>query len=240
MGNGFVDWFSRSYKGIIVGLLAVFAATMVVLAMQHVDSSKAAVGATPRSVTYQAQNAEQSSTVAFIGDSYTGGTGASAKDQAFPQVLAAREGWTAAVVACGGGGYVNPGNCGTAYPDHLSEAIDAKPDIVIVSGGRNDIKSSASEVQANATATFHKLREALPNAKLYVTSPIWDDDDPAAALAGIQTAVRAAATATGATYIDIGEPLTGRADLLIDDSIHPNDAGHAAIADAIQAALPKS
>lgn len=42
MGNGFVGWFSRSYKGIIIGLLAIMAVMLVVLAMQHVSSSQSA------------------------------------------------------------------------------------------------------------------------------------------------------------------------------------------------------
>ncbi|WIB25443.1 SGNH/GDSL hydrolase family protein [Curtobacterium sp. MCSS17_015] len=241
MGNGFVAWFARSYKGIIVVLVAIMAIMMVVLATQHVNDSKPAAGAEASPVpTLTSAPHQLGDKVAFIGDSYTGGTGATDKSKAFPQVLADKEGWRFTIVACGGGGYVNPGNCGSAYQDHLAEALDAKPSIVIISGGRNDTTFPAEQVRANAATTLQRVKDALPDAKIYVTSPVWDDDAPSTKLAGVQDAVKSAAEAADVDYLDIGEPLHGHPELLSADSVHPNDDGHAAIATAIAEALPAS
>ena len=239
MGN-FEAWFGRSYKGIIIALVAVMAVLLSVLAMQHVKSSASASNATALAVpTFESTPKAERPVAVFIGDSYTGGTGATAKSKAFPQVLAGKEGWRLTVVACGGGGYVATGNCGTPYQDHLDDAIAAKPSIVIVSGGRNDTSFTTEQVQANAATTLQRVKDALPDATIYVTSPIWDDDAPTAALAKVRTAVQAAAEGAGATYLDLGEPLEQHPEYVSTDSVHPNDDGHAAIADAIAAVLPK-
>ena len=49
--------------------------------------------------------------------------------------------------------------------------------------------------------------------------------------------VKAEAQRAGATYLDIGEPLFGHSAMMDVDGWHPNDAGHAAIAAAVEKAL---
>lgn len=55
-------------------------------------------------------------------------------------------------------------------------------------------------------------------------------------LAHFRDAAREVAEAAGAPFIDLLPPLMGRDDLLL-DGVHPNEAGHRVIADAILAAL---
>lgn len=69
MGN-FISWFERSYKGIIVVLVAIMAIMLVILAMQQVSASKPAAGAEPGPIPTFA-TAEDATTFAVVGDSVT-------------------------------------------------------------------------------------------------------------------------------------------------------------------------
>ncbi|PZE66879.1 SGNH/GDSL hydrolase family protein [Curtobacterium sp. MCBD17_021] len=240
MGNGFVGWFARSYKAIIVVLVAIMAVMLVVLAMQHVEGSARATNATAHPIpTFTSTPRVERVKVGFVGDSYTGGTGASTKQKSYASLLASDRHWITTVSACGGGGYVNPGNCGSPYADHLDTVIDASPSIVIVAGGRNDIQFPIDDISANANTLLQRIKTALPQAKVYVTSPVFDDDQPSAKLGEIQEALKTVAASAGATYVDVGEPLVGHANLITTDGVHPNDAGHAALAAAFDKALPR-
>jgi len=44
----------------------------------------------------------------------------------------------------------------------------------------------------------------------------------------------------GVTYLDIGEPMFGHSSMMAVDGWHPNDAGHAAIAKAVEKALTQA
>ncbi|HET6915319.1 MAG TPA: SGNH/GDSL hydrolase family protein [Acidimicrobiales bacterium] len=178
--------------------------------------------------------------VAFLGDSYVAGTGASSTATRFTTVLSKMEHWKEVNLGCGGSGYVNPGPyCKKPYPQRIDEVVKAAPTTVVVFGGRNDLPvATASEVQAAAESTFSQLHQALPQARILIVSPVWDDDPEPAGFPAIQQAVKTAASDTGVTYLDIGEPLRGHPGWVISDGAHPNDAGHKAIADAIAAALP--
>lgn len=69
MGS-FINWFERSYKVIIVLLVAIMAAAMSVLALQHVASSTAASGAEPRPVPTFGTTAEARVKVSILSDSH--------------------------------------------------------------------------------------------------------------------------------------------------------------------------
>lgn len=187
--------------------------------------------------------------VAFMGDSYTAGTGASDTDHRFATLVAVKEGWDAQDFGQGGTGYTVAltdaatakiacgGSTCPSYPEMIPKVAAARPDIVVVSGGRND-----AGVPTNAEATairdfYKKLRGALPDAKIIATSPIWDSSPPPASLTPMQAAVKSAVQSVKGTYLDIGEPLKGHRDWIIADGVHPNDEGHAAIAAAIEAGL---
>ena len=83
---------------------------------------------------------------------------------------------------------------------------------------------------------FVSLHQAVPDARIIATSPIWDDDPAPVELTAVRHAVRSAVTAVGGTYLDLGDPLLGHPELVAEDGVHPTDAGHQALADAFHTA----
>jgi lysophospholipase L1-like esterase len=232
--------------GLITLAVIVLAAVAGLLIKQRADaqSAEAAAASYTPAPLFESQTPQKQTTVAFIGDSYTAGTGASDKAHRWSSLVSKDLGWQESNLALGGTGYVTTAGkdgCGLdfcpAYTGVAADVVKAKPDVVIVSGGRNDRWKSADEVSAAADKLFNDLRSGLPDAKIYVDAPIWDDDPAPAPMAQIKSAVIAAAAKHGVTVLDIGEPLAGRADAVVKDGVHPNDTGHALIAKAVEGAL---
>ena len=185
--------------------------------------------------------------VVAIGDSYSAGAGATDKANGFIYQLGRSQSWNLTNLARGGTGYVASITsnakvaCGLEYcpryAEMVKDAAAANPGLVIVSGGRNDSTRAAAD-EADAVAGFYKgLRAALPDTKIVALSPLWDAGTPPASLSGIASEVKAAVESVGGAYLDIGQPLQGRPELMSADKVHPNDAGHAAIAKAVRAKL---
>ena len=184
--------------------------------------------------------------VAFIGDSYSAGTGATLTENRWTSVLSGDRGWTESNFARGGTGYVTAvgrnaqAACGLdyceSYLEMVPQIIAAKPDVVIVSGGSND-RGLSRAVAANVESVFAELRKGLPDAEIIAINPIWVDGERPAGAGVFGQAVADAATAAGCKSVDIGQPYLGRPDLIADDAVHPNDAGHAELAAVTAAAL---
>jgi lysophospholipase L1-like esterase len=144
-------------------------------------------------------------------------------------------GWTEVNMGLGGTGYLaqywSKGKLNVNYPGVL-QTVNFQPDIVIVSGGRND------QWKPMTSATIYwfyaSLRQKFPAAQLFATSPIWGASrKPPAKIALLQSSVQTATRANGATYIDLGNPLVGHPEYMAKDGLHPNARGHAAIANAL-------
>lgn len=186
-------------------------------------------------------------TVAFMGDSYSAGTGSSGFNTRFTTLVSAHEGWSSMDFAYGGTGYMRSVTrdaqvgCGASvcpqYGLVIPHVKKFDPVIVVVSGGRNDVGEDTADVDRAVAAFYRDLRRALPRATIYATSPIWDSRKPPQQLSMIQTAVRTNVAAIGGTYLDIGEPLKGKSKLIAKDGVHPNDRGHSVVALAIEVAL---
>ena len=173
--------------------------------------------------------------VAFLGDSYSKGIGASSNGQRWTTLVSAAMGWSELNLAEGGSG------CTTSYlgqkTDYgmkLDVLAAAQPDVVVVSGGRNDYEAgTASVTGAVASSLFAAIKAAAPNTEVIVTSPIWDSTKPPADFATLIDGVKAATASAEARYLDIGEPLADHPDMIDPDGLHPNDAGHRTIAGAV-------
>lgn len=243
MGNGFTGWFSQSYKGIIIALLAVFAGAMVILAMQHVSASNAAEGATPRPVPTFTSKPDNQVRAVFLGDSYVAGTGASDPSKRWTSIVAKDQGWTEINLGQGATGYVS-GGLGEGQQDQYASRIaklkQANPDIVVVSGSQNDLTFPAAQVATAIRDTLTAVRDAAPEARIIVVGPV----NPGTIVAGTRandTVVQAVANEIGATYIssiDPGSTYQDQSDYFTDGQ-HPSDSGHQHIADRIEAGLPK-
>ena len=173
--------------------------------------------------------------VAFLGDSYSKGIGASTNGKRWTTLLSAAMGWSELNLAEGGSGYTTSYlGQKTDYAIKLDVIAATQPDIVVVSGGRNDYEAgTASITGAVASSLFEAIKAAAPNTQLVVTSPIWDATEPPAEFATLIDGVKAAASSAGARYLDIGEPLADHPEWIDPDGLHPNDAGHRTIAGAV-------
>lgn len=232
----------------VIALLAV-AAVMAVVAFEHTQAEP------PHGRSHYTPPptpVEQTPLrVAFIGDSYTVGAGST--NGGFFYDLTKAEGWDSIDLGAGGTGYLtvrkqDPKQAQTAcardycpsYPEQIRGAVRFHPDVVIVSGGRNNTPSSVADLRRGIPAFYKQLRQGLPHAQIWVTSPLWDDDPAPAVLGTIAGLVKSSVAAVHGTYLDLGQPLRGHPEWISDDGVHPNDKGYAAITRAIEARLPKT
>ncbi len=114
--------------------------------------------------------------------------------------------------------------------------IAAHPDIVVVSGGRNDRADDPSTLASKATALFAALRQGLPSATLIAVAPWWGDSAQPAVLQQVATSVQQAVTAAGGTYLNLADPLFGHPDWMA-NAADPDDAGYHAIAESLEPKL---
>jgi lysophospholipase L1-like esterase len=241
MGS-FVEWFSRSYKGVIVGLIGFGAAMLVVLAIQHVNSSRPAAGAVPGPIPTFSSTVDSKVRAVFFGDSYTEGVGASTPSKRWTTIVAAEERWVEVNLGQGGTGYVNGGPTeGQAdqYATRISKIKAAEPDIVVISGSQNDLLFPAPDVATAIKTTIKQIHASVPDAQMIVVGPT-NPGEIKAATRSNDEATREAAEAVGAIYvssIDPGNIYQSPADYWSDGQ-HPSDSGHKHIADRVLEALP--
>jgi len=217
----------------ILAKLALGAATLV-----------AAASALP--LPSQGQTPEPKPVALFIGDSYSEGEWAKPLSDGFTYLVADYFGWQGENYAARATGYLRgdapdsfpkiQGCTDRGCPDYLqqlnqAQADGVQPNIILVSGGRNDARSPKLEAAINAF--YEKLRKAYPDAEIFATSPIWYGGQVPSRLRHIKEFVAKAAASVDATYIDLGEPLLGHPELMSSDEVHPNTAGHAALAELI-------
>lgn len=178
--------------------------------------------------------------VAFLGDSYTNGTGADPVEKRWTSQVAAAFHWEELNYGQGGTGYASQGPTPpttAAYVDRISDLIAKAPDVVIVAGGRNDLGVDTAQVSEHVTATFAAIRAGLPNAQVFAINPWFDARETPPRLDALAAEVKTAVESIGGVYLPTGQPLLGHPEFLIADEIHPNTAGHSAFADSVTAAL---
>lgn len=191
---------------------------------------------------------EGPATALFLGDSYTAGAGVSRQADRWPTRVANAQRWIEQNLGAGGTGYgtsvdapTSKDACGKSYcPDYaqaLEDYVGQSPDVVVVAGGRNDFDLSPDEFADAVDGVLGSVVKKFPKATIYAVSPVWDDDEVPDGFDTRIDAVRTAAEKVGATFVDVGQPLVGKPDLVVEDGVHPNREGHAAIADAFKSAL---
>lgn len=253
MGNGIVDWFSRSYKGIIVGLVAIMAIMLVVLAMQHVNASKPAAGAEPGPIpTYTSTvkldplKLPKNPQVLIVGDSYAQGTGASSEANRWTTLLADTQGWDAQVDGIGGTGFTwgggEDGKDGETFSARIAQhAKDGtiNPALVILEGGQNDYRADAADLAAAVKKDVQAVRAAWPKTEVIVIGPA-APEPLATDIERMDTSVEAGARAADAYSINPRATKWFNDDNSAQfnfDGAHVNDGGHKLIAAKIAVAL---
>lgn len=157
--------------------------------------------------------------VAFLGDSFAAGSVAQSAVLAWPFHAARLLRWGHPwLLGQGGTGYLNPGTSGrTAFAGRVADVANAAPDILVVSGGFNDVPSknaayTASALQAAASALFAAIATSCPTVKkVYVVGAWQPTGSPAAELTAANNAVKAAALAAPnvTAFIDTTGWVTG-------------------------------
>ncbi len=175
-------------------------------------------------------------TIAFLGDDWTAGIGASAKAKRFTTLVCTQLQVIERNFGLNGAGYAKAGTSGGDYRSQVAKIVAAEPTIVVVSGGRNDYSDDAATTAAAAHAMFANLRTKLPDAKLVAIAPFWGDSDLPPEMVALSNAVRKAVTDAGGTYVDITDPVHGHPNYMADDA-DPNNQGYAAIAAALEPKL---
>ncbi|WP_159450129.1 SGNH/GDSL hydrolase family protein [Demequina sp. NBRC 110056] len=170
-------------------------------------------------------------TAIFLGDADT--VGASLPlDQAasrWPTLVSQHFGWREVNAGCDGSGYTSTGEgCGTTYRQRVDRVLSEDPDVIVVSGGIADLGATLGEIEAAVHATFLTLHQTFPDAKIYATGALSVGGHHAAA--DLNRIVREQAEKVGAVYMDLGDPLQGRPEL-VSAGGHPNAEGHAVIAE---------
>lgn len=189
--------------------------------------------------------------VAFLGDSYTFGVGATRRTDGYAYLVAKADNWSARVVGLPGSGYVR-----VATRDEkniaagLSAVIAAQPQVVVVECGHNDAMPHVDYTQTETAAIkdLSELRAALPNATIVVVGPIWLNGFPDKKALYVRSAIHLAQQRIpGTLWID---PIaqhwftgswtkrTGDDAIMINYAAgHPNNLGYEHIATLLEADL---
>ena len=203
-----------------------------------------AVLAVNSSPSEQAGTTGTGTRVAFYGDSYTLGTGASDETKRWSTIVSRERNWNEFNPSVNGLGFVtNRADSGEGSGDLPSLVIDSKPEIVFVTMGLNDNFSydfSANEIREQIGVDLERLKTALPDARFIVVEPFWYTDDRPSSVGVINGWVADAAKAIGADYIPgASHWIEGHPEWMADDGLHPNDQGYAAMAERMDAELTK-
>ncbi|WP_439592880.1 SGNH/GDSL hydrolase family protein [Microbacterium sp.] len=183
--------------------------------------------------------------VAFYGDSYTLGTGASEPSARWSSIVSAQRGWREFNPSVNGLGFVN--NRQAVGDGDLPDQIIAQdPEIVFVTMGLNDNFSfdrAGDGILRAIRDDFTRLHDALPDARFIVVEPFWYTADRPESVETIIGWVREEADAIEADWIpDASRWLDGHYagdpdSWMAADGLHPNDTGYAEMAERMDAAL---
>jgi lysophospholipase L1-like esterase len=232
MGNGFVDWFSRSYKALIVGLTAVMAIMLVVLAFQHVNASKPAAGAEPGPIPTFTRDADAAVTFAVVGDSVT-----AANSPNIDKSVAGDGSW-AFYANRDGARLVGGWALGGATTEAMAQNVSAyKADVLVILAGTND---TGLAVPFETTAA--NLESIAKKAKVgtVIVSSIPPRDADTALPAAFNDQLKTLAQQQGWKYVDGAAALRDGnvyKDGFTADGIHPTADGAQALGSALHAAI---
>lgn len=196
--------------------------------------------------------AEQPS-VLFIGDSYTGGRGL--PEMSYGCVAATAMGWLCELAAMPGTGYISGGpanrfrmpylGTSTSFAERIpSLALQYRPDVVVLDGGRNDLFPPREDVFKAMSKTIADVHDAWPDATIVFIRPRFlarPGDDLGFDDAFVMRLLPEP-DAQRVVFIDPIHSLVGTdtSTKISSDGIHPNAAGERDLASALVNSLTRS
>ncbi len=215
----------------------------VVSAVLAVGSAVMLLGCSPALPDPSSEPRDPGATrVAFYGDSYTLGTGASGADKRWSTIVCDERGWSEFNPSVNGLGFINNRSI-FGDGDQPSQIIADRPDIVFVTMGLNDnfsFEAKADAIRAQITDDLDRLSAALPDARFIVVEPFWYSDERPDSVEVINGWVMDAAARIGADYIPgASHWIEGHPEWMAGDGLHPNDAGYAEMAARMNVELAK-
>ena len=229
------------FVSVVVALACVAFALFTLLSPRAFSQTYQPAAGVP-SLTGPPVSGADAPTALFVGDSYTAGALGITPYQTFPRLTCNAIGLTCNLDGEGSTGYQADGHTLSRrfrpYADRLAgDVASYEADLVIVSGGRNDIGAPGSEYQA-ARGYFQAVRQAYPHARLVVVEPFWTSKTPPLTVRRLRSDVRRAAHASGAIYL----PTNGwlKQGSVAADGVHPNREGHRQLAERLTTSLRAS
>ncbi len=155
-----------------------------------------------------AQMFDDKPTLLLVGDSFAGGTG----DPSFltyPNLVARKEGWSLALDAQGGTGFLHrlenaipPGVPFMERLDRDAAIYHRRVDYVLIDGGRADLFDPVEPVVTAADDYVKKVRAIWPTAKIIIVLPSYVTRDAAGNYSAVAQGLRGIAESVGAQVID--------------------------------------
>lgn len=189
--------------------------------------------------------ADDAPLVAFYGDSYTLGTGASDPSARWSTIISQQRGWREFNPSVNGLGFVN-NRTTVGAGDLPDQIIGQRPDIVFVTMGLNDNFSydrDPARIRTAIRTDLTRLHDALPDARIIVVEPFWYTAERPASVDVIIGWVREDAADIGADWIGgasrwlDGHYAADADSWMAADGLHPNDTGYAEMAARMEDAL---
>ena len=200
------------------------------LALQRPSGPEA--GATPRPIPTFDTPREIPSRVLFLGDSYTSGTPnqGGVGDDGWPARTCVIVGCSLTMAATGGAGFVGGESNGRGVTQQL-EAVPGTtaPRIVVLALGANDYNATTDELSGRVDTVIDSITQRWPEAELVILGPFWINSNPPGSILFLEQYLQDKAIQAGAVFASpIREGwLSG---LIGPDNVHPESAGHEAIA----------
>lgn len=179
----------------------------------------------------------------FIGDSYTQGFRASSNAARWTTLVCQAFGWSEDNRGVGGSGYSVGGEGNKTFLQQLqaAKADNSTPDIIFISGGRND---GGTTIIRKAEEAFSYAKTTWPTARVVCIPALWGDYRPISVDAQYRADdIKTAALNEGVGMIwDSWQWLYNLTDQIHDLGsgnldMHPNDKGYATIAHHVIQAL---
>lgn len=176
--------------------------------------------------------------VAFLGDTYTGGSAMdSGLVQRWPALLAHAKSWEPLVFAVPRLGYVQQGDDASTLLGHVAAVVAAQPNGIVVAAGSSDSATPGAAFVAAADQLVLALQKGLPGARITLLSPFWRSA-PTPDVVRMTADIKAVAARHAVAFVDVSSVFAQPAGLVGRDRTYPTDAGQARIFTVVQAALP--